>query len=131
MATYIPVFVDDTTLAARQAEVPDAEWNSGMLGGGGAGPGIGIGPQTDLDESLPNWTLLDQFGNARDAQIGQNIGGSGYSDAGTSSGEEGTLPEDTIRVQQNETTDGSGALSFPAPGCSLITLAAGWVEQTP
>jgi hypothetical protein len=129
MSDYIPVFVDDAALTAREAEVPGAVWNSGMLGGGGAGPGIGIGPQTDLDESLPNWTLLDQFGNARNAQIGQNIGGSGYSDPGTSSGDEGIAPESTIRVQENETTDGSGALSLPAQGCSLITLAAGWVEQ--
>jgi len=131
MATFAPVFVDDAALAARQAEVPDANWNSGMLGGGGAGPGVGIGPQAGLDESLPNWTLLDQHGNARVGQIGQNIGGSGYSDAGTSSGDEGTLPEATIRVQNPEEDDGSGELSFPAPNAELNSLATGWEEQTP
>jgi hypothetical protein len=128
----VPVFVDDAAVTARTAEVPDAEWNSGMLGGGSAGPGIGIGPQPGLEESLPNWTLLDQFGNARDGQRGQNVGGSGYTDPAdypSSGGEEGTLPASTIRGQDNETMDGSGALSFPAPNAVLTDLAAGWQLQ--
>jgi len=119
------VFVDDAAAAALAARVPNANYNSGMFG---SCSGIGIGPQTGLAESLPNWTLLDQHGNARTNQIGQYIGGSGISAAGTSSGEEGTLPESTIRWQDNDDLDGSGALSFPAAGCALVTLAAGWVE---
>ena len=129
MATFVPVFVDDAAIAARQAEVPDADWNSGMLGGGGAGPGIGIGPQPGLEESLPNWTLLDQHGNARVGQIGQNVGGLGYSDPGTSSGDEFTGPGSTIRVQDTDADDGSGELSFPAPNAELNALATGWEEQ--
>lgn len=133
MPTPVTVFVDDATVASRTAEVPDAEWNSGMLGGGG-GCGIGIGPQPGLEESLPNWTLLDQHGNARNGQIGQNIGGSGYTDVAdwpTSGGQEGTEPDSTIRVQDNETQTGDGALSFPAPNAILTDLAVGWDLQPP
>jgi hypothetical protein len=114
-----------------------------MLGGGGAGPGIGISTQNPgLDESLPNWTLLDQHGNARDAQIGQNIGGQGYTDPDgypSSGGQEGTLPDATIRLQDEddlptyqEKLDGTrldGSLVLPADGASLVDLAAGWAAQ--
>jgi len=146
------VFVDDAALAAREAEVPDAEWNSGMLGGGSAGPGIGISTQNPgLDESLfpatdgsgdlvvGSWTLEDQHGNARAFQLGQNIGGSGYTDPAdypSSGGEEGTLPESTIRLQSEddlptneEKADGTrldGSLVLPADGALLDDLATGW-----
>lgn len=123
------VFVDDAAIALRTAEVPGASWNSGMFGGN-CQPGIGISTeQTDLGQSLPNWTLLDQFENARVGQIGQNVGGSGYSDPGTSSGQEGTLPDATIRLADQDSLDGSGTLSFPAPNAELVTLAAGWTPQ--
>jgi len=146
------VFVDDAALAAREAEVPDAEWNSGMLGGGSAGPGIGISTQNPgLDESLfpatdgsgdlvvGSWTLLDQHGNARAFQLGQNIGGLGYTDPDdypSSGGDEGTLPEATIRLQSEddlptneEKADGTrldGSLVLPADGALLDDLDTGW-----
>ena len=132
MPTPVTVFVDDAAVTERSTEVPDAEWNSGMLGGGCAVGGIG--PQAGLDESLPNWTLLDQFGNARDGQRGQYIGGPGYTDPAdypSSGGAEGTLPASTVRVQDNETMDGSGALSFPAPNAILTDLDVGWDLQPP
>ena len=130
---FVPVFVDDATLAARAAEVPAALFNSGMLGGGG-GPGLGIGPQTGLEQSLPNWTLLDQFGNGRDlGQRSQYIGGSGYVDRSSvdwpsSGGQEGTLPAATIRVQDTDSLPGDGSLSFPAENAILVDLADGWEE---
>jgi hypothetical protein len=127
--SLISVFVDDAAVAARTAEVPDAEWNSGMFGGS-CQPGIGISTENpDLQESLPNWTLLDQFGDARVGQIGQNIGGTGYSDPSTSSGDEGTLPGSTIRLVDATALDGSGTLGFPAPNAELVTLEAGWTPQ--
>ena len=130
----VTVFTDDLVNVVRAGEVPNADFNSGCVGGGSAGPGIGIGPETNLEQSLPNWTLLDQHGNARDGQIGQNIGGSGYTspnDWPTSGGDEGTAPESTIRVQDNADMDGSGALSFPAPNAVLTDLALGWQLQAP
>lgn len=120
------VFVDDAAVAALQARVPNANVNSGMFGSN-CGNGIGISTENpDLSESLPSWTLLDQHGNARVNQIGQLIGGLGISNAGTSSGAAGTLPEATIRLQDQDDLDGTGELSFPAPGAELSSLATGW-----
>jgi hypothetical protein len=147
IVTNLPtVFVDDAAIAARTAEVPDATWNSGMLGGGGAGPGVGISnqenqlqqalmPPTDgtplVDSGVGSWSLLDQHGNARSGQIGQNIGGSGYTDPAdypSSGGQEGTLPDSTIRWQPI-VQDGLGTLNFPAPNTELATLQEGWRQQ--
>jgi hypothetical protein len=133
MANLSTVFVDDSTVALRLVEVPDAVWNSGMFGGNNA-PGVGIGTDNpNLEESLPNWTLLDQFGNARVGQRGQNIGGSGYTVAAeypSSGGEEGTLPDSTIRTQNVNDLDGTGTLSIdPAPNAELETLEEGWRAQ--
>lgn len=125
------VFVDDAAVAALQARVPNAVVNSGMFGSN-CGNGIGIGTDTTgLAESLPNWTLLDQHGNARVGQIGQLIGGAGISDAGTSSGTSGTAPAATIRLQDQDQLDGTGTLSFPAPNAELNALATGWEAQIP
>ena len=118
-------FIDDAAVTARELESPNADWNSGGFGGASCSPGIGISTETtNLEESLPNWTLLDQFGNARQAQIGQHIGGSGLGD-GTS----GTLPDATIRLYDNDTLDGSGTLVLPAEGAWLADLAVGWIED--
>ena len=139
--SFASAFADDTAALGREAEVPNANWNSGMLGGGGAGPGIGISTENPgLDESLPNWTLLDQFGNARAGQVGQNIGGLGFVDRGSvpwpsSGGNEGTAPDSTIVVLDPagfptyaEKLDGSkldGELPS-GPDATLTDLSAGW-----
>lgn len=118
-------FVDDAAVTAREAEIPNADWNSGCFGGASCAPGIGISTANPgLDESLPNWTLLDQFGNAREAQISQCIGGSGLGD-GTS----GTLPNATIRLQDTDALTGDGTLALPAEGAWLSDLAVGWIED--
>ena len=133
-------FVDDAAVSALAARVPSALVNSGCFGGGSNSPGIGISTLTKgLEDSLPSWTLLDQHGNPRNAQIGQLIGGSGISEPSTSTGTEGTAPDATIRLMPEanmptaeEKADGTkldGELSLPADGASLIDLAAGWAAQ--
>jgi hypothetical protein len=125
-------FIDDTAAAALAARVPSADWNSGGTIAGSCSPGIGISTQNpNLEEQLPNWTLLDQHGNPRNAQIGQHIGGPGISAAGTSSGQEGTLPDATIRLYDVDAMDGTGELTLPADGASLVDLAVGWAPQVP
>ena len=122
--SLVSFFVDDAAITARSAEVPGADWNSGLLGSGG-GCGVGIGTETpNLEQSLPNWTLNDQFGNARQAQRSQYIGGSGLGD-GTS----GTLPDAVIRLVNNDNEDGTGAITLPAEGAWLANLATGWEED--
>jgi len=127
MASLSSFFVDDAAVTALDARVPNATYNSGMFGGASNSPGIGISTENpNLEQSLPNWTLLDQHGNARVNQIGQLIGGAGISDPGTSSGTEGTAPDATIRLYDNTTQDGTGAMSLPASGAALTDLAVGW-----
>lgn len=123
-------FVDDAAVVAMNARVPGNNFNSGVTVGASNSPGIGISTENPgLEQSLPNWTLLDQFGNARANQIGQHIGGPGISAAGTSAGQEGTLPDSTIRLFDNDDQDGSGGLPFPiAQGAELSDLATGWEE---
>ncbi len=130
MASLSTFFVDDEAVTALIARVPAAIGNSGMFGGASNSPGIGISTENpNLEESLPSWTLQDQFGNARNAQRGQHIGGAGISDPGTSSGTSGTLPAATIRLYDNATQDGSGTITLPADGASLVDLAVGWAAQ--
>ena len=122
-------FVDDDASAALAIRVPDAAFNSGMFGGGSNAPGIGISTTNPgLAEQLPNWTLLDQHGDARSSQISQHLGGPAISDAGTSSGLEGTLPDAIVRLVDTDTLDGTGELTFPALGADLTSLATGWEE---
>jgi hypothetical protein len=147
----ISFFVDDAAVTFRAAEVPDADFNSGMFGGASNSPGIGISTENpDLDESLPSWTLLDQFGNARNAQIGQCIGGPGFVnrasvDWPSSGGQAGTLPDSTIRLMpvadlptnaekdlfadSPDPTKLDGSLTLPADGASLVDLDVGWAAQ--
>ena len=147
----ISFFVDDPAVTFRQAEEtnPDTLWNSGMFAGASNSPGIGISTENpNLEEQLPNWTLLDQFGNARASQIGQCIGGSGFvnralTDWPSSGGTEGTAPDSTIRLMPVDSlptnaekdlfaakpnpTEQDGQLTLPAQGANLTDLAVGWV----
>jgi len=74
-----PVLIDSAAIAARVAEanqtIPEAQFSGGCNAGASNANGIGIGTQTNLDESLPSWTLLDQKGQARAPQNSQIIGG--------------------------------------------------------
>jgi len=148
--SLISFFVDDaavTALDARLADNPTLSGtpvvNSGMFGGASNSPGIGISTTNpNLEESLPNWTLLDQHGNARDDQIGQLIGGDGITEAADwpgSGGTEGTLPDATIRLmdaadlptyaEKLADPNVDGNLTLPAFGAELVDLAVGWVES--
>ena len=114
------LFIDDAAVAVRAPEVPAASFDNGMNLGGCA-PGIGINFGAGAVVGTPEqFTLLDQFGNARVAQISQHIGGSGLG-AGT----EGTLPDAVIRSAPNDASgDGSVGAMLNA---NLNTLTAGWV----
>ena len=128
-----------TALVARftgQAK-PLPNFNSGMFAGASNAPGIGISTeQTNLAESDPSWTLLDQAGNARDPQIGQVLGGSGIG-----SGSSGTLPDNYIRLyaasdlptaaEKAAGTKLDGQLPIDGttdPDAALVSLATGWAE---
>lgn len=138
--SMISFFVDDAAVTALDARVPDAITNSGMFAGASNAPGIGISTENpNLEESLPSWTLLDQFGNARDDQRSQCIGGPGITlttDWPGSGGQEGTLPAATIRLvaaadlptyaEKLADPNVDGSLTLPAEGANLLALADGW-----
>ena len=131
--TLMTAFIDDTARLTLITRVPGHAANTGLSYGGSNSPGIGISTQNpNLAESLPSWTLLDQHGNARTAQIGQMIGGLGVSNAGTSSGTEGTQPESVIRMATspanvNGNPDNDAIHTFTG-NATLADLAVGWTE---
>lgn len=125
-ATY---FVDDLAVAARAAEVPDADFDTGMNIGGSNACGIGINIDQGAVVGEPQqFTLLDQFDNARAAQISQSIGGYPYADPAdwpSSGGTEGTAPEAVIRAG-DPSANGDGAI-VPVGNATLTDIAVGWV----
>jgi hypothetical protein len=172
VANLANAFIDDTAVAARAVEVPLASFDTGASFVSSCAPGIGIATDNaGLDESLwpatdgsgdlntGSWTLLDQFQDARSAQISQQIGGPGtvpregnqvftwdktqalYTDSGAASsgGAEGTLPDSTVRLWVNPDNVGSPDNSVPdndAPPVAdnsavLIDLAVGWTSAVP
>ena len=136
MASLPSAFYDDAAIAAGEIRNTTASWTTGCNLGGSCAPGLGISTdQKDLQNTLPNWTLLDQFENVRDAQIGQQIGGPGISDAGTSSGQEGTLPDSTIRLFDNPANvngqPDNDAAAVANGSAILRVLADGWISGTP
>ena len=163
--SFISLFVDDAALTDMSNRVPDAVFNSGMLGGSANAPGIGISTENpDLQEVLDSsgngsWSLFDQHGNFRSAQIGQLLGGNGsvpregnqeftwdksqalYTDNGAASsggsgGDDGTLPDATIRLydpadlptaaEKEADPNLDGFLEFPVLGANLTSLPTGW-----
>jgi hypothetical protein len=137
------VFVDDAAVTARKLEVPGANFDNGCNLAGSCAAGIGINMNEGAVVGTPEqFTLLDQFGDARDAQISQSIGGLPYVNRSTvpwpgSGGLEGTLPDSVIRFGTNPTQAAKdaapaldGTMTFVG-NAALIDLAAGWVAGTP
>jgi len=119
MANIATTFRNSTTIAARTPEVPNASWTTGC-NNASCSPGVGIATdQPDLDESLPSWTLLDQFEDARTPQISQLIGGNGLG-----AGSEGRGDGDAEYVIG--VTNGVDGAITPNGTANLTTLAAGW-----
>jgi len=120
-------FIDATTVAARAAEVPDADFDTGMNSGASNAPGIGINIDGGAVVGEPQqFTLLDQDGDARAPQVGQLIGGDGLTettDWPTSGGVEGkgTLPIEAATPD----TDGQGGVSVDG-NATLVDIAIGW-----
>jgi hypothetical protein len=133
------VFIDDAAVTAREAEVPEANFNNGMNLGGSNACGIGINMNEGaIVGSREQFTLLDQLGLARVPQISQHIGGYPFNPSTnypSSGGQEGTLPDSSIRFGDNPTAaekaadpalDGTVTLTG---NCTLNTLAEGWVTN--
>ena len=122
------IFRDDSAVAARAAEVPLASFANGVNNAGSCSCGIGI----NVDEgavvgTLEQFTLLDQFGDARAGQVSQSIGGYPYvdnADYPSSGGAEGQQPKGTIFVVTNS-ANGDGTVTSLG-NATLDSLSAGW-----
>ena len=113
-------FIDDTAATARKLEVTAADFDGGVNLGGSNAPGLGINMDGGAVVGTPEqFTLLDQHGNARAAQISQHIGGSGLG-----AGAIGTLPDAVIRFGATSDT-GDGTIPLPE-NSELNVLATGW-----
>ncbi len=126
-------FIDDTAVTALGTRVPAASIDTGMNRGASNAPGIGIASgNPGLAEQLPNWTLLDQFGQARNAQRSQCLGGPGISAASQSDGTTGTQPAAVIRFVANPVNVGNqpdnDAPVVMGNGADLLVLATGWED---
>ena len=165
MANLPNAFIDDAAVTALDTRVPLAVTGTGMYHTGSNAPGIGIATDNaGLEQSLfeatdgsgdlvtGSWTLLDQHGDARNAQISQLIGGSGivprsgnvattwdksqalYTPAGAASsgGSEGTAPDATVRLWANpdnvEGQPNNDAVPTAVNSAILTSLATGWVS---
>jgi len=119
MANLPTAYLNATEVTAREAEVPAADFGSGMNFGASNAPGIGIAtdvaPLTEGDEG---WTLLDQDGAARDPQVSQPIGGDTMT---------GTAGKGTVGILASATdADGEGGLAATTTA-KLLVLADGWI----
>ena len=131
MAQSLPfTYINTTAETAKDARVPAANPTGGM--NRGSTPGIGVGNTGDLT-GQDQWTLLDQYEDARTPQVSQFIGGLGVSDPSESNGVEGNGAGETAQVIRQV---GNPILGFPAgtgPSVQgrafMDTLAAGWTSQ--
>ena len=141
MAVAPTFFQDPTDVAGRDAEYTDTPctdvtgdgtYNTylGVNRGGGNAPGLGMNPSTtpgasDGGVDANAWTVLDQDGDARNPQDGQQLGGVGFVD------------RSTVAWPSSGGVEGKGTVPFnimdSAPPdvnttCVLTDLAVGWVN---
>lgn len=120
MTSQAATFIDVDARAVRVSEVPAASFVNGMNNGScQAGIGIAGGP-TLLAGTPEQFTLLDQFGDARAPQLGQSVGGVALGAGET------IVPSQAMDLIDNDAS-GDGVVVVDGTGATLTTLAAGWV----
>jgi hypothetical protein len=110
-------FTDLSARAVRELEVPNGVFSDGGNLVASNSSGIGVATNNpNLEQQLPNWTLLDQAELTRTPQLGSQIGGIGLNDGAPGTGTE------PIYVAQNL---GNGTATTLG-GATLETLEEGW-----
>lgn len=123
-------FLDTTAIALRAAEVPAANFANGCNNSASSSMGIGINIAGGEVVGTPNqFTLEDQHGLTRIAQISQSIGGFPYRDGlpGTEPNEfilTGTMP---TKAEKDADSSLDGTFIFNG-AAALVTLNEGWVS---
>lgn len=142
MATSATLFIDRAAVDVRDGEVTGADWAGGCNAPASCAPGIGVTyPLANLPafttSTGPNWSLEDQFEDARTPQVSQVIGGEGvttssdWPGSGGISGNGSSHGENIEIVTNPDDVDGAPDPGNPGPtvvgAATLATLAAGWV----
>ncbi len=123
-------YYSEAAIALRAPEIPNSQLDGCSTSGSNAcGIGIAVdgGAITGEDQQF---TLLDQFGNTRQPQLSQFIGGVGYTapeDYPSSGGVEGFTDATPVIVITNDPTGTSPAGTGTA---GIATLEAGWQAGT-
>ena len=74
MAQSAKTYLQSAALkTAGETRVPEADFDNGMNRAGSCAPGVGIATGNG-ECKLSDWTLLDQFAQARDPQQSQHVG---------------------------------------------------------
>lgn len=122
MANNPSRFAINVTIASRAAElgISNLQFLNGTNGAAPNTPGIGLADSGDLatlnlEQSLPSWTLLDQFELPRTPQLSRYIANADGTD---------TAPTEPIRFVANDAA-GDG-LSAALGAATLADLAVGW-----
>ena len=101
--------LDETSIAARTSEVPNASFSNGMNASASCAPAIGINHGvTNIAGTPEQITLLDQAGAARTPQASQQLGTT-------------AVP---VKIGTNH-ADGTG-VTTDTGDATLVSLAAGW-----
>lgn len=122
-------FVNTPLNAQRASEIPSnaAQFRTGQ--GGAALTPVGIGLQTtNLEQSLPSWTLLDQSEQPRTPQLQMFIGG-GYGDGTTFFGDGGNGRHSIEIITPS--LNSNGVASEIHGEATLADLAVGWTAVPP
>jgi hypothetical protein len=122
MANIATTFRNTTTIAARKLDVPDADFDGGTNNSTCSAIGIAT-DNPNLEESLPEWTLLDQFGDGRTPQVSQYIGGDGTEEGSEGNGSD--IAQYVIGVINPDYPNSTGTITVNGTA-TLTTLAAGW-----
>ena len=130
MALYPTRFIDDSDLASRKIDVPNADFDGGGNQAGACAPGVGI----NADDTAPiavvgtpeQFTLEDQDEAARTPQVSQHIGGTGFvlfSGTYPSSGGNSGKGTEGIGAVTNDTS-GNGQVT--QNGDATLAALSGW-----
>ena len=122
-------FTDDTALATREAEVPNAAFDNGMNAGGACAAGLGINIAGGAVSGDPtNFTLLDQDAEVRVPQNSQSIGGLALGDGLEGKGDQPVLTATNQTQAAKDAAPELDGVPVITGDANLQTLNAGWVD---
>ena len=120
---------NETTITAREADVPLADFDDGLNLGSSNAPAIGVCTDV-INPKLDDWTVNTQFGVTRDPQLTMHIGGDGTTD-----GTDNHLGDHAVRAADYEAADINDTVHFvvatqaAVPG-AVVDVATGTVNRS-